>query len=213
MTNPYDRNRFPNQRTSPNVTFEYPDPASSEAFGDQKTKSLANKAIIAFVGLILLIVVGIGVLVLMPSDADQSDGAVGGDATSEASEAPFGLEFLNNWKSKAANAALDASGVKGQIEGAIESQRESIQQWTGMSDAEFDAAVDNLAIEDWQVATLPADAVQTGSVSGTYQGVDATIITYDDPSYLTVQAYGRNITLSVPAGSQDYVSLFSSVLP
>lgn len=251
MTNPYDRNRFSNQRrranlsertiaqpqraaasrapygrapgrggqgagasayqagASPNVTFEYDPAADAESSGDAKTKRLANRAIIGFVGLILLIVVGIGVLVLMPSGADTSDGAAGGDA---ASEAPFGLDFLDSWKDKAANVALDASGVKGQIEGAIESQRESIQQWTGLSDADFDAAVDSLAIEDWQIATLPDDAVQTGSVSGTYQGIDATIITYDDPAYLTVQAYGQDITLRVPEGAQDYASLLGSVL-
>ena len=69
------------------------------------------------------------------------------------------------------------------------------------------AAIDQLDISSWSAMALPADATATGSFTTSYQGAEATVTTYADPSYITVDAYGQTITLSVPESAQQYVSL------
>lgn len=108
-----------------------------------------------------------------------------------------------------ANAALDASGVKGQIDSALRENVSAIASATGMSESQVTAAIDQLAIESWSVTSLPADASPAGSFNTTYHGASATVTTYADPSYVTVDALGQNLTLSVPESARSYVSLLS----
>lgn len=108
-----------------------------------------------------------------------------------------------------ANAALDASGVKGQIDSALREHASDIAAATGMSESQVTAAIDQLDIDSWNVATLPADASVAGTFDTTYQGASATVTTYADPSYVTVDALGQELTLSVPDSAQSYVSLLS----
>lgn len=108
-----------------------------------------------------------------------------------------------------ANAALDASGVKGQIESALRENTSTIASATGMSESQVAAAINQLDIESWSVTSLPADASPAGSFSTTYRGANATVTTYADPSYVTVDALGQSLTLSVPESAQSYVSLLS----
>ena len=103
------------------------------------------------------------------------------------------------------NAALDASGVKGRMEDALRSSTGAIAEATGMSEDQVSAAIDQLDISSWSAMALAADA--TGSFTTSYQGAEATVTTYADPSYITVDAYGQSITLSVPESAQQYVSL------
>ncbi|OUN89841.1 hypothetical protein [[Collinsella] massiliensis] len=105
------------------------------------------------------------------------------------------------------NAALDASGVKGRMEDALRSSTGAIAEATGMSEDQVNAAIDQLDISSWSAMALPADATATGSFTTSYQGAEATVTTYADPSYITVDAYGQTITLSVPESAQQYVSL------
>ena len=109
----------------------------------------------------------------------------------------------------AANAALDASGVKEQIESTLRSNASAIAAATGMSQSQVEAAIDNLDISSWRITTLPDDATVRGSFNTTYNGADATVTTYADPSYVTVDALGQTLTLEVPSSAQDYVSLLS----
>lgn len=107
----------------------------------------------------------------------------------------------------AANLALDASGIKGKAESALRENVSSIAAATGMSESQVEAAIDNLDISSWQVTSLPDDARATGTSNVTYQGVDAVLTTYDDPSYVTVETHGQRVTLAVPASAQRYVPL------
>ena len=104
-----------------------------------------------------------------------------------------------------ANAALDASGIKGQIDSTL---RENVSA-TGMSESQVTSAIDQLNIESWSVTTLPSNASATGTFNTTYQGASATVTTYADPSYVTVDALGQELTLSVPESAQSYVSLLA----
>lgn len=108
-----------------------------------------------------------------------------------------------------ANAALDATGVKGQMDTALRENAASIAAAVDMSEDEVLAAIDQLDISSWSVATLPAGASATGTFEATYQGASATVTTYDDPSYITVDALGQELTFSVPEGAQEYLPLLA----
>ena len=109
----------------------------------------------------------------------------------------------------AANAALDASGLKQRADEALRSRAGAIAAATGMSEGQVDAAIDALAIESWEVAALPEDARATGSSAIEYQGAQATLVTYDDPSYVTVETAGQRVTFAVPASAQGYADLLA----
>ena len=51
--------------------------------------------------------------------------------------------------------------------------------------------------------------MKTGSIDGGSLGVDGTITLYEDPGYVTVNAYGQNVTLEVPGSAQSYLSYLS----
>lgn len=108
-----------------------------------------------------------------------------------------------------ANAALDASGVKSSIDEALRSNVESIAAATGLSNEQVETAIDELAIESWSATTLPESASVSGTFFTSYRGASATITTYADPSYITVEAYGQDLTLAVPESAQQYLSLLA----
>lgn len=150
-----------------------------------------GKIIKLFIGLIVLMIVGIvGIFAL-----SNSEGLVG--------------DVANSAKNAAANAALDASGVKNRVQDALESYAGEIAAATGLSTSEVQQGIDNLAVQDWQVTDLPDDAQETGMFDGSAAGVDGTITTYADPSYVTVNAYGQNLTLAVPESAQPYLGYLS----
>ncbi|WP_308622668.1 hypothetical protein [uncultured Enorma sp.] len=108
-----------------------------------------------------------------------------------------------------ANAALDASGVKSNIDEALRSNVERIAAATGLSNEQVETAIDELAIESWSATTLPEGASVSGTFFTSYQGASAAVTTYADPSYITVEAYGQNLTLAVPESAQQYLSLLA----
>ena len=117
--------------------------------------------------------------------------------------------LMNQAAPTAVNAALDASGVKTQAEDTLRSHVSDIAAATGLSEDQVNAAIDDLDIASWTATDLPADAQEAGTVDVAYQGVDATVTTYSDPSYVTVNAFGQNVTLEVPASAQQYLPLLS----
>ena len=94
---------------------------------------------------------------------------------------------------------------KGQVKSAIDERKDDIAAATGLTADQVDALVAELDIDSWQAATLPAGAVEAGTVDGSYAGIDGTITTYDDPGYVTISAYGQNVTLAVPESAQAYL--------
>lgn len=105
----------------------------------------------------------------------------------------------------AANAILDAAGVKGQADSALHQRASTIAAATGLSESQVNAAIDQLDISSWSVTTLPTNAQATGSFTTSYQGTQATVTTYSDPSYVSVDVAGQTVALSVPASAQSYV--------
>lgn len=106
----------------------------------------------------------------------------------------------------ALNAALDASGAKSAIDAVLRSQAPRIAEATGRSPEEVARAIGELDIPSWGIGSLPADAVERLAVETSLSGIDAVLTIYDDPGYLTLEAGGQRLTLSVPQGAQDLIS-------
>lgn len=104
------------------------------------------------------------------------------------------------------NQALDNLGIKSKIDSTLRNNEEAIANYTGMSESQVDDMIDNLDIQDWNATQLPSNATVANTYNGNYSGTEATITTYDDPSYVTVCANDQNITLSVPESAQSYLS-------
>ena len=155
-----------------------------------------DKIIKALVGLIFAFILLVGVFGILPQ--------LGlGNPFANFENPLAGL--LEQGKNTAANAALDASGLKSKANEALKSNRDRIAEVTGLSRSQVDDAIDALDIESWEVTSLPASASKTGSTDISYGGTDATITTYDDPSVVTVEALGQDITLAVPDSAQSYL--------
>lgn len=147
-----------------------------------------------FLGLIALIIVGIvGVF------------ALSGTGTGPVSD------LANGAKAAAANAAIDAAGLKEKARSAIEENKASIAAATGLSESQVDQAIEELSIDEWQAAPLPSSATATGIIDGSAAGVDGTVTVYDDPGYISVEAYGQTITLAVPESAQAYLPYLAYV--
>lgn len=147
-----------------------------------------------FLGLIALIIVGI----------------IGVFALSGTNVGPLS-ELADNAKTAATNAAINASGVKEKAKSALQDNKAKIAAATGMSESEVDAAIQSLDIDGWQAATLPQGVTPTDTISGSASGVSGTVTTYDDPNYVTVEAYGQTVTLEVPASAQEYLPYLAYV--
>ena len=155
-----------------------------------------DKIIKALVGLIFAFILLVGVFGILPQ--------LGLGNPFANFENPLAGLFEQG-KNTAANAALDASGLKSKANEALKSNRDRIAEVTGLSRSQVDDAIDALDIESWEVTSLPASASKTGSTDISYGGTDATITTYDDPSVVTVNAMGQDVTLAVPDSAQDYL--------
>ncbi len=110
-------------------------------------------------------------------------------------------------KNQAINAAIDASGVKDKVEGALNENVAALAAATGLSEEDVSAAIATLDISSWGVTTLPEGAIAYDTFPIAYEGLDATVTTYEDPSYVTVNALGQTLTLAVPKSAQPYVDL------
>lgn len=109
----------------------------------------------------------------------------------------------------AANAALDASGVKERVDEALRSNAGAISSATGLSESQVTEAIDSLDVTSWSAVSLPSDVTVRDTASGTHGGVTATVTTYDDPSYVTVETSGQTLTFAVPESAQGYAQLLS----
>ena len=147
-----------------------------------------------FLGLIALIIVGIvGVF------------AFSGTGSGPASD------LANDAKAAAANAAIDATGLKDKAKSALEGSKASIAAATGLSESQVDQAIEQLDIDGWQAASLPSTATATGTIDGNALGINGTVTTYDDPGYVSVEVYGQTVTLAVPESAQAYLPYLAYV--
>ena len=117
------------------------------------------------------------------------------------------LPLFGDVSSKAIDSLLNVSNVKENIDAALRSHTTWISSQTGYSESDITLAIDELNIPSWHVAPLPEDAVEISNYNANYQDIDVTITTYADPNYISVEAYGQELTLEVPPTAQAYYSL------
>ena len=117
---------------------------------------------------------------------------------------PF-ADLASSASTSATNAALEASGIKDTVEDELRDHAGVIAERTGMSEDRVNGVIDDLDIQNWEATELPSDAVETGTQNVSYQGTDAVVTTYEDPSYVTVEVYGQEMTLAVPESAQGYM--------
>lgn len=146
-----------------------------------------SKVIKIFVGLIVLMIVGIVGITLL----SNADGIIG--------------DTVDTAKNAATNAAIDASGAKNRVQEALESHVNEIAAATGLPVSTVEQGISDLDVQSWTVTSLPDGAQATGSYSGSAGGVSGTVTTYADPSYVTVDAYGQTLTFEVPESAQQYM--------
>ena len=130
---------------------------------------------------------------------------VGVGAFSLFSESSFFDDAADQATASVTNAAIDASGIKETIQNALDANAESIASALGVTVQDARDMIGNLGVVSWQATSLPSDAQASGSYSASFDGTSANITTYEDPSYITVEAYGQSLTLSVPESAQEYV--------
>ena len=146
-----------------------------------------------FLGLIALIIVGIvGVF------------AFSGTGSGPASD------LANDAKAAAANAPSTRPASRTRPR-RPRGQQASIAAATGLSENQVDQAIEQLDIDGWQAASLPSTATATGTIDGSALGVSGTVTTYDDPGYVSVEAYGQTVTLAVPESAQAYLPYLAYV--
>lgn len=101
-----------------------------------------------------------------------------------------------------ANAALDAIGIKERADELLRENAGRISSATGIPEAAVQNMIDELDVQSWQVAPLPEGAVAQETANIAYDGIDATITAYDDPSIITVETNMGTVTLAVPESAQ-----------
>lgn len=111
----------------------------------------------------------------------------------------------------AANAALDAIGIKEKADALLHDNADLIAKKTGLPASVVDSMIDELDIQSWQVATLPSDAVPQGSADLEYEGTTVTLTTYEDPSIVTVQTRAGSVTLAVPPSAQATINALQAI--
>ncbi len=113
--------------------------------------------------------------------------------------------LANEAKATATNSIMD-TGIAGQIEDLINSHVDDIANITGLSTSQIESAVEDLNIDEWTAISLPDGAVATRTVDANAYGIDGTITLYEDPSYITLEAFGQTITFEIPESAQALLS-------
>lgn len=155
------------------------------------------KAVITLVAVVVII----GALFLATGMVSHNSSSA---AASRASQTASPLDQARN---SALNAIINASGVKGKLQSELESSVPQISAATGLSTQQVQSGIDALDVNDWEVVSEPATATETGSYPVNANGMNATVTTYDDPSYVTVDAYGQRATFAVPNSATSYTQL------
>lgn len=147
-----------------------------------------KKIIAAFTGLIALLIAGILVIVFVPAttSSDENDPIAGIRAASM-------------------NALIDMSGLKDKAATALHDNLNSISAATGLSEADCAQIIYSLDVPSWEATVLPNSVEEAGSLSGDYAGIEGTITFYNDPEYVTIDAYGQNVTMRIPESAQAYL--------
>ncbi len=105
----------------------------------------------------------------------------------------------------AVNTFLDVSGFKTRLDTELHDKASLLAERTGIPEESIIEVADGLQIKEWKVATLPKSAVETNTQSIESETISAKLTTYEDPTLVTITAYGIPITLEIPESAQPYL--------
>ncbi|MBQ9068861.1 MAG: hypothetical protein IJ131_07345 [Eggerthellaceae bacterium] len=106
---------------------------------------------------------------------------------------------------EAVSKMVDQSGLKEAAAAELHARAGDIAALSGLDESMVDYVIDSMDIPSWQTTTLPDGLGEQASIPVEYSGANATLTTYNDPSYMTVSAYGQDITFAVPDAAQGYI--------
>ena len=117
---------------------------------------------------------------------------------------------LDTARDGAVNTILDVSGFKARLDSALHDQAAQLSEASGIPEETIIEAADGLQITEWKVTTLPESAVEADKYEIKSEALTAEVITYEDPTLITVTAYGFPVTMEVPESARDYLQ-FSEI--
>ena len=107
----------------------------------------------------------------------------------------------------AINMVLDNTGLKERVDGALRDKARTIAEENGVPYSVLEVGIDLLDIPNWKAAKLPKSADKATTFTLDYGGQDVSITAYDDPSYVTLGAYGQEVTFDIPESAQTFTTL------
>ena len=109
-------------------------------------------------------------------------------------------------KAAVANAAMDATDLKGQVKSAIDERKDDIAAATGLTADQVDALRGRAGHRQLAGRRAARGCRGVGHRGRVVRGHRRHHHhPYDDPGYVTISAYGQNVTLAVPESAQAYL--------
>ena len=149
---------------------------------------MARKTMVRIVALAIILILAAGVACFALVTCDSS--------------APF-----DNWRANAINTILDKTGLKERVDTALREKARAIAEENGIPSELLETGVDMLDIPNWKAAELPSGTKKDSTFTLDYDGHDITVTTYDDPSYVTLGAFGQEVTFDVPDSAETFTTL------
>ena len=143
---------------------------------------------IIFAAIMLILIAGIACALVLASGLSTTAG-----------------EPLADVKNGFVNTALDVSGIKDRVDSELRSKAGKLAEKAGIPEVLAESVVDSIDVKDWKATSLPEGVTAAGTYAITAGGIDMKVTTYDDPSVVTVGAYGQEVTMAVPESAQIYV--------
>lgn len=109
-------------------------------------------------------------------------------------------------------AIMNSAGVTEKIENAVVDNKKAIAEHLGVSVDEVDAMVQDLDIGSWEAVEVPEGATAAREVGLEYEGTPVKATFYDDPSYVTLDVAGQNVTFRVPDSAQGIAEQYLELL-
>jgi type II secretory pathway pseudopilin PulG len=109
-------------------------------------------------------------------------------------------------------AIMNSAGVAEHIENAVVDNKKAIADHLGVSVDEVDAMVQDLDIGSWQAVDVPEGVETSREVGLEYEGTPVKATFYDDPSYVTLDAGGQNVTFRIPDSAQGFAEEYLELL-
>ena len=116
---------------------------------------------------------------------------------------------LESARAGAINTLLEQTQLKQRLEDELYMRADRFAEDTGVPVEIVNALIETLDVTHWEATTLPQGVSQTSKIDTEVAGQQLSITSYGDPSYVTLGAYGQEVTFDVPESAET----LSAALP